>query len=370
MKPDAPDDVRGKFKPIKTNVPGIQICEHFPLMARMMDKVALIRSLHHNTGAIARERPALDDDRPRLQPRRHQAARRQRDLPGVRSASGDLPANVILPGTIGNTGAGPLHGQTAGYLGSAHEPFFLNADPAPADFKVGDLEVAAGPDRTRASMPGKPARAARRLAAPHRDQRPRWMHDTSYARAFRLLTSPRGQEGVRPGPREQTSSAIAMAATRFGQSCLMARRLIEAGARYVTVNHFDTVFNHVLLGHARRRRRPEQHLPRLRTASLPAVRLGVHGPGRRPGSTAACWRRRSSPCSASSAARRKLNDRGGRDHYPPAWTNFLCGGNIRGGQVIGSTDKIGAAPRRSPDRTAADAGLDLPRHGHRPGHRR
>src|SRR5256885_17083082 len=62
---------------------------------------------------------------------------------------GDLPANVILPGPIGNTGAGPLHGQTAGHLGSAHEPFFLNADPARPDFKVADLEVPKGESATR-----------------------------------------------------------------------------------------------------------------------------------------------------------------------------------------------------------------------------
>src|SRR5207245_1977698 len=61
----------------------------------------------------------------------------------------DLPATVILPGPIGNTGAGNFHGQTAGYLGSAHEPFFLNSDPALPDFKVGDLEVPAGPSAQR-----------------------------------------------------------------------------------------------------------------------------------------------------------------------------------------------------------------------------
>jgi len=59
----------------------------------------------------------------------------------VFGAKGDLPANVVLPGPIGNTGAGPLHGQTAAHLGSAHEPFFLNTDPAKPNFKVGDLEV-------------------------------------------------------------------------------------------------------------------------------------------------------------------------------------------------------------------------------------
>ncbi len=64
----------------------------------------------------------------------------------------------------------------------------------------------------------------------------------------------------------------------------------------------------------------------------------------------------------------RLNGRGGRDHYPAAWTNFLCGGNIRGGQVIGSTDRIGSRPNDNPDRTAADPRVDLPRHGHQSRH--
>src|SRR5262249_32205354 len=101
---------------------------------------------------------------------------------------GDLPANVILPGPIGNTGAGPLHGQTAGYLGSGHEPFFLNADPARPDFKVGALEVPAGPSAQRLD-------ARRRLLARLDDLQRRGeagstqMHDSAYERAFRLLTS-------------------------------------------------------------------------------------------------------------------------------------------------------------------------------------
>src|SRR6516164_4531084 len=148
MKPDAPAEVRGKFKPIRTDVTGIQICEHFPLMARMMHKVALIRSLHHRTGATHENgqrwmMTGHDFNPDNVQPHCGSVISR------VFGSKGDLPANVILPEPIGNTGAGPLHGQTAGYLGSAHEPFFLKADPAQPDFKVGDLEVPAGPSAQR-----------------------------------------------------------------------------------------------------------------------------------------------------------------------------------------------------------------------------
>src|SRR5262245_39303460 len=143
MKPDAPAEVRGKFKPIATDVPGVRICEHFPLMARMMKKVALIRSLHHKTGATHENgqrwmMTGHEFNADSMKPHSGSVISR------VFGSRGDLPANVILPGPIGNTGAGPLHGQTAGYLGSAHEPFFLNADPAAANFKVADLEVPQG----------------------------------------------------------------------------------------------------------------------------------------------------------------------------------------------------------------------------------
>src|SRR5689334_17843055 len=106
MKPDAPSDVRGKFKPIRTNASGIQICEHFPLMARMMDKVALIRSLHHKTGATHENGQRWmmtggDFNADAVRPHSGSVISR------VFGPKGDLPPNVILPGPIGNTGAGP-----------------------------------------------------------------------------------------------------------------------------------------------------------------------------------------------------------------------------------------------------------------------
>src|ERR1700722_6818913 len=103
MKPDAPENVRGKFKPIKTNVSGIQICEHFPLMARMMDKVVLIRSLHHKTGATHENgqrwmMTGHDFNPDSIKPHFGSVISR------VFGSRGDLPANVILPDPIGNTG--------------------------------------------------------------------------------------------------------------------------------------------------------------------------------------------------------------------------------------------------------------------------
>ena len=154
MKPDAPAEVRGKFKPIQTNVTGVQICEHFPLMARMMDKVALIRSLHHKTGATHENgqrwmMTGHDFNADSVKPHVGSVISR------VFGSEGDLPANVILPGPIGNTGAGPLHGQTAGYLGSAHEPFFLERRPGPAGLQGGRPGSPGGRVRLRGSTPAR-----------------------------------------------------------------------------------------------------------------------------------------------------------------------------------------------------------------------
>ncbi len=344
MKPDAPAEVRGKFRPIRTNVPGVQICEHFPLMARMMDKVALLRSLHHRTGATHENgqrwmMTGQDFNADSVKPHSGSVISR------VFGPKSELPANIILPGPIGNTGAGPLHGQTAGYLGSAHEPFFLKADPAQPNFRVADLEVPTGQSGARLD--------ARRQLLGQLDQlqrrtetRSTQMHDSAYERAFGLLTSRRAKEAFDLN-REAAPVRDRYGRNTFGQSCLLARRLIEAGTRYVTVNHFDTVFNLSCWDmHADGGSLNNTYLDYERFL-CPQFDLGftalIEDLDRR-GLLA-----ETVVAVLSEFGRTpRLNGRGGRDHYPNAWTNFLCGGNIRGGQAIGATDRIGSRPHDYP----------------------
>ena len=344
MKPDAPQEVRGKYRPIRTNVAGIQICEHFPLMARMMNKVALIRSLHYRTGATHENgqrwmMTGHDFNADSVKPHSGSVIAR------VFGPKSELPANVILPGPIGNTGAGPLHGQTAGFLGSAHEPFFLNADPARADFRVADLEVPTG-------MSGSRLDARRQLLSQIDELQRRTessstqMHDSSYERAFRLLTSQRARQAF-DLTRESDRTRDRYGRNTFGQSCLMARRLIEGGVRYVTVNHFDTVFglscwdmhadggglNNTYLDY-------ERHLCPQFDWGFTALIEDLERRGLLQETVVAVL--------SEFGRTPRLNGRGGRDHYPDAWTNFLCGGNIRGGQVVGATDRIGSRPSDFP----------------------
>lgn len=344
MKPDAPDDVRGKFKPIGTNVSGVQICEHFPLMARMMDKVALIRSLYYTTGASHENgqrwmMTGHDFSPNNMQPHCGSVVSR------VFGPRGDLPASIILPGKIGNTGAGPLHGQSGAFLGSAHEPFFLGADPASPDFKVANLTPP--PDQAEARVSARRNLLTQLDGLQRRtESRSTQELDSSYNRAFNLLTSPTTKMAFEL-QHESDKVRDRYGRNTFGQSCLMARRLIESGTRCVTVNHFDTVFgqtcwdmhadggglNNTYLDY-------ERHLCPQFDWAFTALIQDLEQRGMLQETVVAVL--------SEFGRTPKLNPRGGRDHYPAAWTNFLCGGNIRGGQVIGSTDKIGAAPHDYP----------------------
>jgi len=344
MKPDAPVEVRGKFKPVQTNVNGIQICEHFPMMSKMMDKVALIRSLHHRTGATHENgqrwmMTGHDFNADSVKPHLGSV------ISKVYGQKSELPSNVVLPGPIGNTGAGPLHGQTSGYLGSAHEPFFLNSDPANKDFKVGDLEIAQGQGNNRLD-------ARKQLLTQLDDiqrrteSRSTQMHDSAYERAFRLLTSPKAKQAFDLN-QENEKLRDRYGRNTFGQSCLMARRMVENGVRFVTVNHFDTVFNlscwdmHADGGGLNNTYLDYERLlcPQFDMAYT-ALLEDLQQRGLLEETVVAVL--------SEFGRTPRINPKGGRDHYPNAWTNFLAGGNIRGGQVIGSTDKIGAQPNDFP----------------------
>lgn len=344
MKPDAPEEIRGKFKPISTNVPDINICEHFPLMSRMMDKVALIRSLHHTSGSTHENgqrwmMTGHEFNADNIQPHTGSVIAR---VFGPKSA---LPPSIVLPGKIGNTGAGPLHGQDAGYLGSAYEPFFLGSDPARSDFQVADLVPPKGQTEFRID--------ARRQLLDQVDNLQRRVetsttlaHETAYARAFTLLTSPKTKQAFSLDE-ESDKLRDRYGRNTFGQSCLMARRLVEYGCRYVTVNHFDTVFNiscwdmHANGGNLNNTYADyERHLCPQFDQAFTTLIDDVEQRGLLDETVV---------CVLSEMGRTpRINKRGGRDHYPNAWTNFLVGGNIRGGQVIGSTDKHGTRPHERP----------------------
>jgi hypothetical protein len=291
MKPAAPASVRGPFKPIATNVPGIQICEHFPRMAQMAHRYALLRSVHHNAAPIHETGHQLMQTG-RLFPLGWDYPHYGAVLSHRRGPRRDgIPPFVLLPGPMGSTGVNISHGQSAGALGRVHEPHnpgVTSSAPLADGFRKA-LDVARETDLSR-------ARYGRHL---------------------------------------------------FGQSCLQARRLVEAGVRCVTVNMFETVFDQPTwdchadggslassLDDYRQTVCPmfdqayaallDDLADRGMLASTLVVAMGEFG--RTP----------------------HLNSRGGRDHWPGVWSILLAGGGVRGGQVIGASDALAAEPRERP----------------------
>jgi uncharacterized protein DUF1501 len=331
LKPDAPDTVRGPFRPIRTNVPGIAIGEHFPLMARMADRYAIIRSTHHE------EAPIHETGHQLMQT--GYLFRGGREYPHYGSVlsylrggrPGGLPPFAVLPGPITNTGVSVSHGQTAGYLGAKHEPAFLSAE-------------------VRGIDPARPCERTAFLDAMDDVQRAfdvtqecRLGADAT-ARAFGQVF---GAKKAFDLGREPEELRARYGPNTFGQSCLLARRLVEYGVRLVTVNMFDCVFNAltwdchadggalgVRLDDYRETLCPM--FDRAYTALLEDLKqrgllettlvVAMGEFGRTP----------------------RLNPRGGRDHWPGVWSILFAGGRVRGGQVIGASDAIASEPKDRP----------------------
>src|SRR5205809_2692821 len=138
MKPNAPSEIRGPFKPIKTSSPDIQISEIFPLHAKLADKFSLVRTCYHTAAAVH------DTGHQMMQTGRLFTGGINTPHAGcalefLKGRKNELPANVILPEPMGPTGGNLPHGQDAGFLGKSLDPFVLNADPSKKDFKVPDL---------------------------------------------------------------------------------------------------------------------------------------------------------------------------------------------------------------------------------------
>jgi hypothetical protein len=343
MKPDAPSEIRGPYKPLKTNVPGIEISEIFPRMARHADKWSLVRTLYHTAAAVH------DTGHQMMQTGRlFQGGLNHPHVGSVlgklRGPKGDVPPHVLLPRPIGNTGGNMPHGQDAGFLGKAHDPFVLNADPSEPNFEVPDML----PPDYISSM-----RVDRRLkwrdmideAVKHFEEAPdAKLLDTTFHQAYTLMSSEKARAAF-DLTQESDDTRKRYGQNRFGQSCLMARRLIEGGVRFVTVNMFETVFDEITWDiHGSSPFSPIDCYSNLvgpmfdngftslvedlsKTGMLDNTLIVATGEfGRTP----------------------KINPAGGRDHWPACWSVVMAGGGIQGGRVVGESDDIGGAPKSRP----------------------
>ncbi|WP_406700473.1 DUF1501 domain-containing protein [Singulisphaera sp. Ch08] len=335
LKPDAPAEVRGPYRPIATNVPGLMIGEHFGHLARQADKVCLIRSMtselgEHNFGRhylLTGYKPS-----PVLEYPSYGAV--------VARCRGPQPA---LPSYVAVPDATPQGGP--GYLPSAFGPFTVGGDPSKPDFRVRDLE-------TPGRLAGRLDRRRRFMADFDRFDRrveqeaARGGRDNHFEQAYRLMTSP-AAKGAFDLSREPHAMRERYGMHRVGQSCLLARRLVEAGCPFVTVTDagWDThqqidreLREGYVGGHAGLIPKLDQALATLladldeRGLLAGTLVLAMGEFGRTP----------------------KLNTAGGRDHWPRAFSVCMAGGGVQGGQVVGRTDASGESPA---DRPASPADL-------------
>ncbi len=343
MKPDAPSEIRGPFKSIRTNNPDIQISEIFPLHAKLADKFSLVRSCYHTAAAVH------DTGHQMMQTGRLFTGGINSPHAGcalefLRGRRNELPAHVILPEPMGPTGGNLPHGQDAGFLGKAYDPFALMADPSKKGFKVPDLlppsEIGEVRLQRRRDMRAIVDDAVRNFEGSQNAS----LMDTNFASAYRLMTSTGARDAFDLG-KEPESVRERYGMTRFGQSCLLARRLVESGVRFVTINTFITVFDEITWDiHGSK---PFTSIAGMREIVAPMYDQGysaliedLHQRGMLDDTLV---------CNLSEFGRTpKINPAGGRDHWPNCWTVYFAGGGVKGGRVVGKSDEIGGYPVERP----------------------
>lgn len=360
MKPDAPAEVRGEFKPIKTNVPGIEICELLPKMAQWMHRSAIVRSVHHEGGD--------HNPLPSMSGYNGPSTAGSIVMPGTGDPPSmgsvceylglggpDLPAYWYLPCYLGWGQSIRRPGPYAGYLGQQYDPAFTECSP-----KVNEPARPAHPQVVKGT-PFLPALAPqvtadrlsrRRTLREQLDTGLRKLEggdslaaaDRQYQRAFDLLTSP-GARGAFDLEKEDPRLRERYGKSLFGESALIGRRLVEAGARFVTIT-WDLFWERINVDYDGWDTH-SQNFKLLRTFHLPYLDLAfsalmedlqarglldetlvvVMGEmGRTP----------------------KINGNAGRDHWTHCYSVWFSGAGIRGGTVHGASDAQAAYPDADP----------------------
>jgi hypothetical protein len=356
-KPAAPQGIRSLFQPIRTRVPGIEICDQMPLLARHTDKVALLRSLTHASSVhepsvyyvlTGKQNPTL------AVPRNH---RRRTDFPNLGSVvshfspPGDLPASVTVPRPIGHDGV-TYAGTYAGFLGPRYDPMEVQAAANTSEQPAHPLALAPGLDASRVIARRGLLNLIESQERVLQQNRAALGLGSFYEQAFRMVSTPAAKRAFNldlepPALRDRYGR------NEYGESFLLARRLVEAGVRLVSViwmyvfpngrvsNVWD---NHAGYGiHGAKTgydllKSPVCIPPLDRALAALLEDLAQRGLlnetlvvavgefGRTP----------------------KINADSGRDHWGPCQSVLLAGGGVRGGQVYGASDAQAAYPRDNP----------------------
>jgi hypothetical protein len=343
MKPDAPSEVRGPFRPIRTNAPEIQVSEVLPLHAKIADQFSLVRSCHHDGAAVH------DAGWQIVQTGRRFTGGVQTPHMGAVASHllgkrNDLPPFMVLPELMGRGGGNLPNGQAGGFLGKAFDPFALMADPSKPNFKVPDLlppDLIGAVRMERRQRMREVVEGAIQQFEASEDAR---LMDENFHAAFRLMTSEQARSAFDLS-KEPDSVRDRYGRNRFGQSCLLARRLVENGVRFVTLNTFLTVFGETTWDiHGSK---PFTSIDGMKNEVCPMYDQAYSA-------LIEDLKQRGMLANTMVAALSefgrtpKVNPAGGRDHWPQCFTVSFAGGGVKGGRVIGKSDPVGGFPAERP----------------------
>jgi hypothetical protein len=354
MKPDAPAEIRGPLKPISSVVPGLPVSEHFPRMAKRMDRVCLIRSMthtmknHNSAGyyALTGHAPPSDDQR----------LRDSLDLwPGYGSIvdklapnRGEMPTYVSYPHRIADGSVTP--GQHASFLGKKHDPFFFTNDPNATPFQLPELTLPAGLDLERMRQRRRLQQVVdRQTGLLERSSEVRGFDDY-YQKAISMLTSERVRAAFDLESEPETLRDQ-YGRTTYGQGCLLARRLVEAGVKFVTVYFSRSIGGRRVneggwdthgFDNTRMYEIVDKYQHPITDQTLPTLLDDLEDRGMLE-DTLVVWM-------GEFGRTPKINKNASRDHWPQCYTTLLAGGGVKRGYVYGASDAEGMFPDRDPVR--------------------
>jgi uncharacterized protein (DUF1501 family) len=353
MKPEAPVEYRGEFKPIPTRVNGLQICEHFPLLAQRTDRLCLIRSMTHNdvnhttaTHHLLTGRPAptgqRSDDWPNYGAVLAKLGRGKGPLPPYVSMMPVVPDGA--PRFVEES-----HGQGAGLLGPIYDPMRIDADASKPDYRVGELALHS--DSTKLRLEDR-SRLLQSLDSSMQklEGQPQAM-STHYQRAFALLSNPEVTAAfdlTKESPRTRERYGM----NRHGQSVLQARRLVEAGVPLVTVFWPNDGITNVSVywdTHSRNFIDLKTRLCPPSDQAFSALLDDLEARGMLD-ETLIVWTGEMgrTPRVGQSVVGGAGAGRDGRDHWGKVFTTVLAGGGVKGGYIHGASDRFAAEPKSNP----------------------
>ncbi len=343
MKPNAPAEIRGEFKPVSTTVPGIQLSEHLPRLGKLAHETTIVRSVHHgvnNSHAAAVYAALTGHDRGE-----NGGGAKPTDYPAIGSVLGKVypPVKPVVPYVsmpyITKEGAGgpPQPGFFGGWLGRTYDPLFVLRDPNATDFQVQELSPPAEVPSVRLQSRQELLRSIRSNPTARMDRLAREMNGFQQ-NAFDLLTSNSTQQAFRI-EQESDRTRDSYGRNIYGQSVLLARRLIEAGTRMACVSWAPDA-NATWDTHG-------GNFNSLKTKLLPQLDAAVSSLLN--DLLARGMLERTLVVVTGEFGRSpKVNAAAGRDHWNFCYGLMMAGGGIKRGHVFGASDKIGGRPSSNP----------------------